>query len=68
MEIRTIDKMKIFLGGTTGIQPMVEVIYRVNGTKEKPVILPWDQPELREEKILRYLNSYTLIEDTRIAQ
>lgn len=68
MEIRIIDRMKIFLGGNTGIQPMVEVIYMLNGRKQKPVIFPYDQPDFRETQIFPYLNSYTLIDDTRISR
>ena len=68
METKIIDRMKIFLGGNTGIQPMVEVTYMVNGRKEKPVTFPYDQPDLRAEKIFPFLNSYTLIDDTRITR
>jgi hypothetical protein len=66
MESKIIDRMKIYRGGNSGSKPMVEVIYMTNGIRQNPVNLPWDEPDVRTEKIFPYLNGYTLIEDTRI--
>jgi len=67
MEHRIIDHMSIYLGGNSGAKPMVKVVYMVDGIKENPIELPWDEPGVRNEKIFPYLNGYTLINDTRIS-
>jgi hypothetical protein len=68
MENKIIDYMEIYRGGESGCKPMVKVTYMSNGIKQNPIDLPWDEPKIREEKILPYLNGYTLINDTRITR
>ena len=66
MDLKMIESICIYLGGEFGIKPMVKVIYVVAGIKQDVVELPWDEPAIRNEKIIPYLTAYTLIDDTRI--